>query len=77
MMQTSAWMAYSNSTHSSEQLSYITFLIWICRLKDMDIVRFAKEINKIKDLAYIAIGGIRTWADQGKVGTATGLQLVM
>ena len=41
-------MAYLNSTQFSEQLSYVTLLIWIYRLEDMNIVRFAKEINKIK-----------------------------
>ena len=64
MMQTGAWMAYLESTHFSEQLSYMTFQNWSYQLKDMDLnIILQKRKNKTERWVCCVEGtGASHWA---------------
>jgi hypothetical protein len=42
-MQTVAWMAFSDSTHFSDKISYKILFISIYQSKDMNFARFAQK----------------------------------
>jgi hypothetical protein len=44
-MQTGLWMAYSNSSHFSDKLSYKILFIPNYGLKDMNLARFAQILE--------------------------------
>jgi hypothetical protein len=64
-MQTGIWMAYSDSMHFSDKLSYKILFILSYGLKDMSLARFAylQEYQKTEKKKLSGLNLIRTCGD--------------